>query len=98
MSLALSDPIELEVKPHQAGLPRHNSCSRHEPFPRHESIKVSDPLNFFRGLLMGTESGSYPNAEKVFLDAFEGYLKGKVNDTVAYEYMRIAKAYLKSLR
>jgi hypothetical protein len=46
---------------------------------------------------MGTESGSYPDAEKVFLEAFEGYLKGKVNDTVAYEYMRIAKAYLKKV-
>jgi intergrase/recombinase len=42
-------------------------------------------------------SGSIPNEEDVFLDAYRGYLKGKVNDTVAYEYMRICKAYLKKV-
>ena len=94
MSLALADPIAMKVKHYQAVLPRLNSGFES---PRHEIVKVSDPLNFFRGLVMGVESGSYPNAEEIFLDAFEGYLKGKVNEVTSYEYRRVAKSYLKKV-
>ncbi|MGA3193005.1 MAG: hypothetical protein ABSD73_10925 [Candidatus Bathyarchaeia archaeon] len=46
---------------------------------------------------MGKISGSIPNQEQVFLDAFEEYLKGKVSEKVRYEYLRIAKAFLKKI-
>jgi integrase len=46
---------------------------------------------------MGKLNGSIPNPETVLLDAFEAYLKGKVSPKVAYEYLRIAKHFLKEV-
>jgi hypothetical protein len=48
-------------------------------------------------LLMGSVSGSYPNQEEHLLYAFEDYLKGKVSQKVAYEYLRIVKHFLKAM-
>jgi len=46
---------------------------------------------------MGKIDGSIPNPEKVFLDAFGEYLKGKVSVKVQYEYLRIVKHFLKEV-
>jgi integrase len=51
----------------------------------------------FKSLVMAKIEGSIPNPETVLLTSFEEYLKGKVSVRVRYEYMRIAKHFLKEI-
>jgi hypothetical protein len=59
---------------------------------------LENPKAYFNALLKARIMGSYPDQDKVFLEAFRGYLETRVSKKVAYEYHRIASKFLNEVQ
>jgi hypothetical protein len=82
MSPANFDEIRV-WRPGQARLPRHVVEPNRDSYTWRPQIQIPASKEFclglFKSLIMGRVDGSIPNPEKVLLDSFEQYLKGKVS-------------------